>query len=168
LRIAESARIDANRAVDNAAVQQAASVADMRAGTLADQVIKSAEALRIQVQDAAAAAATALAAALSPIQTDVADLRKAQYEQQGQKAQVTETRSKGASTGLWIGLVIAAFAAFLTVVMIVVIVAIATKGFTALLFLIPLRRRYRARLLRDVSDSDADSVPLVLTEHEHL
>ena len=36
--------------------------------------------------------ATALAAALEPIQKDIQDLRRAQYEAQGQKTQVVETR----------------------------------------------------------------------------
>jgi hypothetical protein len=84
LRLAESARIDAIRAVDVGAVQRAAEVASAQA-----------EALRLQVQAAATAAQTSLTAALDPIQKDIADLRRAQYEAQGQKTQIVETRATG-------------------------------------------------------------------------
>jgi uncharacterized membrane protein len=131
LRAAEAKRIDAIRAVDVLSVQQAASVADMRANTLAATVVTSAEALRTQVQDAAAAATIALAAALSPIQTDVADLRKAQYEAQGQKTQVIETHNKGLGSTAWIMVVIGAVGLILTCLMIgITIAALVTHGFT--------------------------------------
>jgi hypothetical protein len=107
MRVAEAARINAIRSVDVTAVQQAASVADMRANTLAAQVGTSAEALRTQVQDAATAAAIALTAALSPIQTDVADLRKTQYEQQGSKAHSVEEREVLGGQAPWIMLGVA-------------------------------------------------------------
>lgn len=81
LRKAESARIDAIRGVDVDAVSRAATVATTAADTL-----------RTQVADTAAAAGTALAAALEPIMKDIADLRRAQYEAQGVKANVGETR----------------------------------------------------------------------------
>jgi len=81
LRKAETARIDAIRAVDVGAVQRATEVAAVQAETLRSQVATSAEALRV-----------AWAASLEPIQKDIADLRKTQYEQAGQKAQVGESR----------------------------------------------------------------------------
>jgi len=93
LRNAEADRINAIRAVDIGAVQRAAEVSASQAQTLANQVAQSAETLRTQVAAAATASATALAAALDPIQKDIADLRKTQYEQAGQKAQVVEGRS---------------------------------------------------------------------------
>jgi hypothetical protein len=93
LREAESKRIDAIRAVDVAAVQRAAEVADLRATTLAAQVVQSAEALRVQVAAVAQASATELTRALEPIQRSIDDLRKSQYEAQGQKTQVVEARS---------------------------------------------------------------------------
>jgi hypothetical protein len=92
LREAESARLDAIRAVDVGAVNRAAEVSATQAATLATQVATSAETLRTQVAAAATAAATALAAALEPIQKDIQDLRRAQYEVQGAKANVGETR----------------------------------------------------------------------------
>jgi hypothetical protein len=82
LRKGEAARIDAIRAVDTASVTRAAEVAAAQA-----------EALRNQVAAAAQASTVALAAALEPIQKDIADLRRLQYEQQGQKAAVVEHRS---------------------------------------------------------------------------
>ena len=103
LRNAESARIDAIRAVDIGAVQRAAEVSATQAQTLANQVVTSAETLRTQVAASAAAAATALAAALDPIQKDIADLRRAQYEQAGQKAQVVESRGSSGATITAIG-----------------------------------------------------------------
>jgi hypothetical protein len=90
IRLAETARIDAIRAVDVQAVQQAATVQAAQAGALAATVATSAEAMRAQVAAAASAAATSLGAALEPIQKDIQDLRKAQYEAQGVKAQSTE------------------------------------------------------------------------------
>ena len=92
LRSAESARIDAIRAVDVGAVQRAAEVSAIQATTLATQVATSAETLRAQVAAAATAATVSLAAALVPIQEAIADLRRAQYEAQGVKAQTGETR----------------------------------------------------------------------------
>jgi hypothetical protein len=120
LRLAETQRIDAIRAVDVAAVIQQASAAETRATALAAQVAASAEAMRNQVQAAAQAAATALAAALEPIIKDIADLRRAQYEAQGQKTQVVETRAIGASTGMWVGVGLTALAFAVAVVGLVI------------------------------------------------
>jgi hypothetical protein len=92
LRAAETARIDAIRAVDVGAVNRAAEVAATQAQTLATQVAVSAETLRTQVAATATAGTVALAAALEPIQKDIADLRRAQYEAQGVKAQSTDSR----------------------------------------------------------------------------
>jgi hypothetical protein len=99
MRGMESARIDAIRAVDVGAVNRAAEVSATQATTLAAQVAVSAETLRTQVAATATAQTVALAAALVPLQEAIADLRKTQYEQAGQKAQVVETRSS--TTGLW-------------------------------------------------------------------
>lgn len=92
LRRAEAARIDAIRAVDVGAVQRAAEVALTQASTLASQVAVSAETLRAQVAAAASASSVSLAAALVPIQEAIADLRRAQYEAQGVRSNVGETR----------------------------------------------------------------------------
>jgi hypothetical protein len=96
LRLAEAARIDSIRAVDNQAVQQAAQVSAVQATTLAGQVAASAEAMRVQVAATATASATALTNALEPIQKAIDDLRQAQYQQQGEKSQVTESRASAA------------------------------------------------------------------------
>lgn len=81
LRALEAARLDAIRAVDVGAVQRAAEVQAQVANALASQVATSADAFRV-----------ALSAQLEPLQRDIADLRKTQYEQAGQKAQVGESR----------------------------------------------------------------------------
>jgi len=96
LRVLEASRIDAIRAVDVAASQQATKDAEIRATALAKQVTDSAEAMRSQVAAAAAAAATSLAAALAPIQQSLAELTQRMYEQQGQKQQVVEARATDA------------------------------------------------------------------------
>jgi hypothetical protein len=93
LRLAEADRINAIRAVDVAAVQHAAEVQSAQAQILATQVATQAEALRSQVAATAQQQTLALSAALDPIQKDVADLRRVQYEQQGQKTNQTENRS---------------------------------------------------------------------------
>jgi hypothetical protein len=102
LRIGETARIDAIRAVDVGA-----------AAILANQVAASAEALRGQVEAARQQTATALAAALEPIQKDIQDLRRAQYEAQGKQGQVVESRDVRAESRLNVNVVIAAVAALI-------------------------------------------------------
>jgi hypothetical protein len=112
LRIKETERIDAIRAVDVQAVQRAAEVSATQAQTLATQVQASAETLRTQVATTAVAQTTALAAALEPIQKDISELRKTQYELAGSKAQQIEYRQSSVqdkSSNQWvIGLVIGA------------------------------------------------------------
>lgn len=96
----ESDRIDAIRLVDVGNVSRAAEEAATRANTLATQVATAADVVR-----------TTLATALEPIMKDIADLRRAQYEAQGQKTQVVEGRSANgavvAAVGLGITLVVA-------------------------------------------------------------
>ena len=107
IRSGEAERIDAIRAVDVGNVQRAAEVVAQQAITLQNQVTTSAEALRTQVAAAATAAATSLAAALEPIQKDIADLRRVQYEAAGVKAQTTETREVGGARANYVGTAIA-------------------------------------------------------------
>lgn len=107
---AESARLDAIRKVDAAAVAKASEVATTQAQTLATQVATSAETLRTQVAAAASAATIALAAALEPVQKDIADLRRVQYEAQGQKTSVVERQQSSA-----LGLSLVQFALYIPV-----------------------------------------------------
>lgn len=95
LRQAESERINAIRAVDVGAVNRAAEVAATVAATLASQVSTVAETLRTQVAAAATAQTQALSAALEPIQLAVAELRRLQYEQQGEKGARGDVRTEG-------------------------------------------------------------------------
>jgi hypothetical protein len=121
LREKETQRIDAIRAVDVQAVQRAAEVSAVQATTLATQVQASAETLRTQVATTATAQTTALAAALEPIQKDISELRKTQYEQQGQKAAQVETRATHAEergSSQWtIGIVIAIIISVVSVIL---------------------------------------------------
>lgn len=105
LRRAETQRIDAIRAVDQGNVQRASEVAATQAATLAAQQALSAETLRTQVATTAFQATQALAAALDPIQKDIADLRRAQYEQQGSKTQTAEQRLSVGSIVAVVGLI---------------------------------------------------------------
>lgn len=107
LRDAEAKRIDAIRAVDVQAVSAAAQVQATQATTLAAQVATSAETLRNQVAAAATAQTVALAAALEPVQKDIADLRRAQYEAQGQKTQVVESQASTSTLTAVVAAVIA-------------------------------------------------------------
>jgi hypothetical protein len=120
LRNAETDRINAIRAVDVAAVQRAAEVADLRAQTLAAQVAQSAETLRVQVAAVAAASATELTRALEPIQRAIDDLRKSQYEAQGMRGQVIEQRSASGASVALVGLGISILLALIVVITVVV------------------------------------------------
>lgn len=106
LRKSESSRLDAIRNVDVAAVAAQVVAASEAASTLAATVASSAEALRGQVVAQATAQTISQRGDIAPLQKDIADLRKAQYESAGERTQVVETRAKGASTGLWLGLAI--------------------------------------------------------------
>jgi hypothetical protein len=101
LRKAEAKRINAIRTVDVNAVAAARSDAETRATALATQVANQADAVR-----------TALAAALDPIQKDIADLRRSQYEGVGGKTQVAEGRAASSNAVLWVGLAVAVVVGF--------------------------------------------------------
>jgi hypothetical protein len=126
IREAETARIDAIRAVDVGAVQRAAEVQADVATALANQVALSAETLRNTVSETATLSAAALAQAIDPLQKAIDDLRRAQYEQQGQKQQVVETQARGGGIGLWVGVAFGAFALLLTLGALLVAVYAAT------------------------------------------
>ncbi len=102
LRRAEKDRLDAIRAVDVNAVQRAAEVANQQATTLAAGQAAQADAVRVT-----------LAAALEPIQKDIAELRKSQYELAGQRAQVGETRLNYGAIFGGLALIIALYVAFI-------------------------------------------------------
>jgi hypothetical protein len=125
LRKAEAERINAIRSVDVQALQQATSAAEIRATALATQVSQSAEAMRSQVAAAASASEVSLKSSLEPIQNAIQDLRRAQYEQQGQRAQVVETREVGTGRSQNVGLGIAGAAAAFGVVIGIVAIAVA-------------------------------------------
>lgn len=104
LRYTEAGRLDAIRAVDVNAVQRAAEVQATAASALAATVAASAEAMRTQVAAAATAAAGAQAVALEPITKAIEDLRRSQYESQGQKNQVVETGARSGNTAMWMAI----------------------------------------------------------------
>jgi hypothetical protein len=93
LKRAESARIDAIRAVDVAAAR-----------ATAEAVTATAEALRQQVATTAQAQEARLASSLEAIVKDIADLRRSQYQAVGGQEQRTEARL---SVGMIVGIVAA-------------------------------------------------------------
>jgi hypothetical protein len=52
------------------------------------------------------------------IQKDIQDLRRAQYEAQGQKTQVVETRGASMGTGMWVGVGISALLLIVSVLVV--------------------------------------------------
>jgi hypothetical protein len=110
LRAAESARINAIREVDVSAVQRAAEVQAAQAQALATQVTTVADAFR-----------ASLAATIAPIMTAIEDLRRAQYETQGQKQQVVETREVGSAARLNVNVAIAVVGILIAVVSLAVV-----------------------------------------------
>jgi cobalamin biosynthesis Mg chelatase CobN len=127
LRDAETQRINAIRQVDVEAVQRAAEVQATQATALAKQVTDAAEANRAAVAAAAAASSTALAAALEPIQKDIQELRKAQYEAAGVKAQTTDTTTSSRSNVL-IGVAAAGVVVAVLSVVATVVIALLLSG----------------------------------------
>lgn len=119
LREAETSRIDAIRQVDVGNVQRAAEVQAAQALTLASQVTTSADALRGQVEAARQQTATTLAAALEPIQKDIQDLRRVQYEGVGSKTQVVESQATAGVSGMWVGIAIGAAGFLLSIVVVI-------------------------------------------------
>lgn len=93
LRKAEAKRVDALRAGDQAAIKAAAEKVDATAATLAATVAAAAEAMRA----AQAAQAEAFTKALAEVQ-------RFQYGQQGGTAQVSETRARADSLGVWVAI----------------------------------------------------------------
>lgn len=124
LREAETKRIDAIRQVDVQAGIRSAEVQTTREATLAASVAESAAAMRVQVEAAAKAAAESLGKALEPIQKDIQDLRRVQYEGVGQKGQVAESRAGSANTGLWLGLGFTAFLVLIALIGLAVTIAV--------------------------------------------
>jgi hypothetical protein len=98
---AESARIDAIRAVDVAAVATAAAAAEQRASALATQVLALAETLRNTVATTAATGELNFRTALEPMQTDIRALRDAQNSFVGRTtASVSDTAEQTAQQGV--------------------------------------------------------------------
>lgn len=114
LRDAEAARIDAIQARSDLTVRSAAEVQQTQANTLAAQVLATADAFR-----------ALMGAELAPVKASIDDLRRVQYEAQGQKTQVVEARDTSAAVKLSIGTVISI--AVLAVAVISLILLYATK-----------------------------------------
>lgn len=91
-RQAEKDRLDAIRIIDVTAVARAAQEQNERAQQLAAQLQATAEANRVQVAAAATAFRAELVSTIDPIQKRLEEISRTQYEQQGQKQQVVESR----------------------------------------------------------------------------
>jgi len=92
LAVKESARIDANRTTDLAAVQSAAAVTAASAQALAKTVVDTAEAARASQLATAVTVGETLTRTVEPLIRQIAELQRVQYEQAGLRAGVTETR----------------------------------------------------------------------------
>lgn len=122
---AETKRIDAIRAVDQANVVVANSAAENRATTLAKQVT-----------DTAIAATVSLKAETDPIRKSIDELRQSQWTIAGGTRQEAETKTdsqtKNANWGLWVGVGTAVLfglgTLFLSFVSLVVAIFFTTKG----------------------------------------
>lgn len=93
----ESQRIDALASLRETQVANAALEQRNQAAVLATQLDANAAALRSQVEATAKAFAESLEKSQIPIRQDIADLRKVQYEQAGQRA----AQSEGHSANQW-------------------------------------------------------------------
>lgn len=115
LRVAEASRLDSIRQVDRDTVARSADVQAAQATTLAAQVARSAEDVRVT-----------LAATVSPILEAIAALQRAQYETAGGKAQVVETStSKRSEVGLMIAGVVGFFTVILGIAAVIVTIVLA-------------------------------------------
>lgn len=112
LRKAEANRIDAIRAVDQGTVQRAAEVQAQQATTLATQVAATAEAFSTRLQTS-----------LNPILESIAKLQQAQYETQGGRAQVVESRDVRGETRLNYGAIFGALAVLISLIGVIVLIS---------------------------------------------
>jgi hypothetical protein len=114
MRESESVRINAILSENAATVQRSAEVQAAQQQALAAQVAAAADAVRIQQATTATTVAETLRTTVAPILTRLDELSRAQYEAQGQKQQVVETRDTRADSRLSINTVIAAVAVLLS------------------------------------------------------
>jgi hypothetical protein len=106
LRLAESERINAILAENAGNVQRTAEVQAAQQQALAAQVAQSAETVRSQMTATAATVAETLRTTVAPMLTRLDELSRAQYETQGQKQQVVETRDIRGETRMNLGALI--------------------------------------------------------------
>jgi hypothetical protein len=105
MRRAEADRLNAIREVDVGAVQRAAEVQLAQATALATQTATLAETLR-----------AGQAQALVPLQAAIDELRRAQYEAQGGRAQVVETRAGVGDSRSNVGMIVGIIGAGLALI----------------------------------------------------
>jgi hypothetical protein len=116
LRAAEADRIDAIQTRSDLTVQRAAEVQATQAQALATQVATTADAFR-----------SAMAAELSPVKASIEDLRRAQYEAQGQKTQTVEAREVGGASRAGVGLIVGIVGGIVGVIGLLLAFYLATK-----------------------------------------
>jgi hypothetical protein len=121
LRQAESDRINAILAENAGNVQRAAEVQAAQQQALAAQVTASAETVRSQMTATAATVAETLRTTVAPMLTRLDELSRAQYETQGQKQQVVETRDVRTDSRLNMNLMLAVFMAVVAVATFIVL-----------------------------------------------
>jgi hypothetical protein len=125
LRTSESDRINAILAENAGNVQRTAEVQAAQQQALATQVAASAEAVRTLMTATAATVAETLRTTVAPMQAKLEELSRAQYETQGQKQQVVETRSDRGETRMNLGAVLGGISVMLVLIFGVISLVIA-------------------------------------------
>lgn len=114
-------RQDDLRELTAAHAAEVAAIRERHTEALRGEVNARASILAVQVTATAEAASKALVAALAPLQADIADLRRSQYQAQGRKTEVVEavatTRADAASNRESNSLLVAALALFFSVLL---------------------------------------------------
>jgi hypothetical protein len=124
LRLAESARINAILSENAANVQRTAEVQAAQQQALAAQVAASAETVRSQMTATAATVAETLRTTVAPMLTRLDELSRAQYETQGQKQQVVETRDIRGESRLNLGALVGVAVLVVAVISLIMLYAV--------------------------------------------
>jgi hypothetical protein len=107
IRTLESKRIDAILLNVADTARTTAAAAELRATALANQASITADAMRAQVAVVAQASNDTLDRRFGPIQNSIEEIRRFQFQSEGGKQQVVETRSTSTHWGVWVAIGVA-------------------------------------------------------------
>jgi hypothetical protein len=123
LRELETARLDAVRGVDVAAVQTAAVAAENRAAALGAQVAAAAEAVRSAGEVTRNATTELISSTVKPLADAIAVIQQWMNQQTGQRAQVVETRESHGERRLNLGSVFGGLALLVSVIGTIILIS---------------------------------------------